>query len=261
MSEHKNPYEAPQANIPLNQSIEYTSLHSSHIIKNIKGLGIALIVLLTLNLLITATIAGVSFYAAEGFDNGDNVYFGSFGASTQLNTIISTVERLDIIVHILTIIIFCFWIHRAMNNSWYIKSQNQACILDSKHPLITPGWAIGWFFIPIAMLWMPFKGMYQIWQITFNNKLGVVLLRFWWAAFLIASLISNNLRHKDPETMSELATYSYMLSFSSASWVAAAVCLILIVRAISWKQTETMDKYYSPKATPSVHNSDSPYST
>ncbi|RYY09693.1 MAG: DUF4328 domain-containing protein, partial [Alphaproteobacteria bacterium] len=29
---------------------------------------------------------------------------------------------------------------------------------------ITPGWNVGWFFVPIANLWKPFEGIKEVWQ-------------------------------------------------------------------------------------------------
>ena len=74
------------------------------------------------------------------------------------------------------------WTFRAMKNvrqSGYVTT-------------VSPGWAVGWYFIPVAFLWMPFRGMAQIWRATFERApTGKTALpstmRWWWAFFLLSN--------------------------------------------------------------------------
>lgn len=56
----------------------------------------------------------------------------------------------------------------------------------------TPGWCVGWFFIPIACLWKPYQAMKEIWtssadplQFSVDRS---VLLPIWWALFLASNI-------------------------------------------------------------------------
>lgn len=49
-----------------------------------------------------------------------------------------------------------------MKNAWAIGGILQ--------PTMTPGWAVGFYFIPIALIWKPFQGMSQIWSATFEGQ-------------------------------------------------------------------------------------------
>jgi hypothetical protein len=53
------------------------------------------------------------------------------------------------------VVIFCIWIYRANYNA------RQLGATDMK---FSPGWAVGWYFIPIANLWKPYQAMCEIWQ-------------------------------------------------------------------------------------------------
>jgi len=55
----------------------------------------------------------------------------------------------------LTIIPFLMWVYRA---NW------NAHALGAVGMRYRPGWAVGWYFIPIASLWMPYRVMREIWQ-------------------------------------------------------------------------------------------------
>lgn len=77
------------------------------------------------------------------------------------------------------------WTYRAMKN-----------VRDMGHETtVSPGWAVGWHFIPVALLWMPFRGMAQIWRgsvhgaPTGEDKLPSSM-RFWWASWLFGNWFS-----------------------------------------------------------------------
>jgi hypothetical protein len=87
---------------------------------------------------------------------------------------------------VLGIIAFCLWIYRANRNLY-------------KHQLhgmeFTPGWSVGWFFIPIATFWMPFRAMREIWKgsTTIDNddekehwktNEPSSILGVWWALYV-----------------------------------------------------------------------------
>lgn len=61
---------------------------------------------------------------------------------------------------------------------------------------ITPGWNVGWFFVPIATLWKPFQGLREAWQASVSpNDPGSVavpvLMRWWWGLWLLTSVLGN----------------------------------------------------------------------
>ncbi|HET9863637.1 MAG TPA: DUF4328 domain-containing protein, partial [Steroidobacteraceae bacterium] len=58
----------------------------------------------------------------------------------------------------------------------------------------TPGWAVGWFFIPVASLWKPYQAMRSLWQMSRHvHKPGVQdtswVLPTWWALWLVSIFI------------------------------------------------------------------------
>ena len=78
--------------------------------------------------------------------------------------------------------IVCFmWIYRAMAIAHHITPTLS----------ISPGWAVGWFFVPIASLWKPYEAIAQIVEGIAGARMAATrsLVGWWWAAWLVRSLI------------------------------------------------------------------------
>ena len=82
-----------------------------------------------------------------------------------------------------TAVLVLVWIHRANYNA------RQLGATDMK---ISPGWAVGWYFVPVAWFWKPYQAMKEIWQASVNPKYwwrqsGSPLLTCWWSLCLLRS--------------------------------------------------------------------------
>ncbi len=51
---------------------------------------------------------------------------------------------------------------------WIYCANYNAHQLGATEMHFTPGWSIGWYFIPIANLWKPYQAMKEIWQVSAN---------------------------------------------------------------------------------------------
>ena len=51
------------------------------------------------------------------------------------------------------------WIHRANHNARQLGADDMR---------FTPGWAVGWYFVPIAWFWKPYQAMKEIWLASAN---------------------------------------------------------------------------------------------
>ncbi len=80
---------------------------------------------------------------------------------------------------VITAIVFLIWIYRSVFN---------ARILNLSVMNIAPGWAVAWFFVPIAFLWMPYLVVKRAWIATTNDhSVGFILI--WWLFFIANSLL------------------------------------------------------------------------
>jgi hypothetical protein len=87
----------------------------------------------------------------------------------------------QLLLFIVTGIVFLTWIYRANRNARALGAQGMR---------FTPGWTVGWFFVPIMSLWKPFQAMREIWQASVQpgNWQAVTtppLIGWWWAIYII----------------------------------------------------------------------------
>ena len=60
----------------------------------------------------------------------------------------------------------------------------------------TPGWSIGWYFIPIFTLWKPYQAMKEIWKAShepndWGNASTSSILGWWWFFWIVTNAIGN----------------------------------------------------------------------
>jgi hypothetical protein len=111
------------------------------------------------------------------------------------------------VLQIAATILFFFWLYRIQSNLIFLDNQNLE---------FTPGWAVGWFFIPIANLVKPYQVVREAWQASDPKTIGCeaatwsavssALLVGWWWAFHLAMAIGGNLLRiveGNPETVEQ----------------------------------------------------------
>jgi hypothetical protein len=122
---------------------------------------------------------------------------------------------------LLTYVVACFWIYNAACN---------ARAFGAKGLQITPGWAVGWYFIPVMCLFKPFQGMAEIWEASVSPASWQAqrtpgLLRVWWGAWLLTNLVGAVVSRFDGLRLQALA----------AAFDVVAVVLFL---TIVWRVTQ-----------------------
>jgi uncharacterized membrane protein len=106
---------------------------------------------------------------------------------------IGLIAILQLPIFILTVIFFLIWLHRSYKN---------LDPLGARHLEHTPGWAVGYWFIPILNLFKPFQVVRDIWNESdpdVDPEMGFLsggggtpaLLGVWWALWLSSNIIAN----------------------------------------------------------------------
>ena len=89
------------------------------------------------------------------------------------------------VLYLVTGVIVLCWIYRTNRNAWAAGDGAMT---------IRPGWAVGWFFIPVAALWKPFSAFHETWQVSHAAEEPwetPTLLRVWWGCWLFCAACSN----------------------------------------------------------------------
>ena len=93
----------------------------------------------------------------------------------------------QIVIFLVSGILILKWIYRANFN---------ARQLGASEMQFTPGWSIGWYFIPFANLWKPYQAMKEIWKASSNpqewrSQPVPSLLRWWWFFWIVSNMFGN----------------------------------------------------------------------
>lgn len=137
-------------------------------------------------------------------------------------------------------ILFLVWVYRANRN---------VHALGALELQFTPGWAVGWFFVPIANIWKPHQVMKEICKASKNPPLWAAqksdsIVDLWWALVLLSAFLSNlSFRlSMEAEQIDHFLNASRVTLFSDIIDLPHTVVTILLVGKILHLQTAFVTK-------------------
>ncbi|EIZ78778.1 hypothetical protein WSK_2826 [Novosphingobium sp. Rr 2-17] len=91
------------------------------------------------------------------------------------------------LLFLVCVVAVCLWVYRAHANL-------RAAGFEGLE--FTPGWAVGWFFVPFAFWFKPFQAMRQLWNASRLSPDGYSapadpLLTSWWGLWVVGNLFLN----------------------------------------------------------------------
>ena len=148
-------------------------------------------------------------------------------------SLIGILALLRIPLFISTVVFFLIWEHRAFSNLAALKTNNLE---------FSPGWAVGWWFIPFANLIKPFQAMRELWVESdpeVEEDLGFLsvspgaptIMIVWWAAWLLT-----NFTDRIANKMIESEFFPVAMITASLIEIVAAGLLIKIILEIVQRQ-------------------------
>lgn len=140
---------------------------------------------------------------------------------------------------------------------WYSRAYRNIAALGVSRPRWGRGWAVGYWFIPIANLFRPKQVMNDIWrgsdpQLSVNTanlqNLPVnPLLHWWWAAWLLSGWISNFAIRRafddQAPTIDNLQAQATGYVVTDVADLVVGVLAILVIRSITARQEERRRLY------------------
>lgn len=147
---------------------------------------------------------------------------------------------------IVTGIAFLKWTYRANLNCRGFGARDME---------FTPGWSIGFYFIPIMNLYRPYLAMREIWTVSDNpldwqDEPGGPLLAWWWTLWLVSSVlgqVSFRLSMR-AETIDSLQVSTVASIISNIVDIPLDIIAISLVSAIFVKQEHLVGKMSEPLA-------------
>lgn len=184
-------------------------------------------------------IANIAMFSVPSrtFDLGDN------DSLSLWELVLGLIALVFLPIFIFTVVTFLMWLYRTHTNLPALRS-------DSTE--FTPGWAVGWWFIPFANLVKPYQAVRNVWsesdpEVSAEDKnfLSSVqagapgFIMVWWGVWILGNIVSNISNRIDifakPELQSIAATIG---SIESAVWIAGSVLAIMVVSSITERQEQ-----------------------
>jgi len=126
-------------------------------------------------------------------------------------------------------VLFLIWLHDAMTRAHEL----------GWHPAMSPGWAVGWFFVPVASLWKPYQVMIAVWESSGNTDDGRV--GRWWTAWLFFTGFTTLIWVAGPADGNLTNGQVLCIFASSLLGAITAIMLALIIRKIDQTQKRAID--------------------
>ena len=143
-------------------------------------------------------------------------------------------------VYFSTVVVFAMWVYRANKNCRGFGAARME---------FTPGWAVGYYFIPILHLFRPFQSMKEIWKVSSNprhwpTETVPALVGWWWGLWIVANVMGNivvrlNMAADDVDSL-RIATQISIVS--SVVHVALVIAVVMVISRILAMQLRLIEE-------------------
>jgi hypothetical protein len=144
----------------------------------------------------------------------------------------------QLVTFVVSGILCLVWIHRMAFNSR----------IRARYAEYTPGWAVGWYFIPIALWWKPYQAMKEIWknsaeQAGPRGEEPRGLLGWWWTLWILVTQVSNAAFRTslNADTVEGLVTSTTVAVVGDVIQIPLCIVFILIVKRLTAMQEYAHD--------------------
>lgn len=177
---HPGPAPQPVPQAPVTASTPVETRQNEMGLKPLTGLTKTLRVLLMINIAAYAAAVLSGFFEYRAYmELPADVDLSETVIPAEIVTVI--IGLIQMILFIILAIIFLRWIYRMNKNLGALSGQPMR---------FTPGWSVGWYFIPFACLFKPYQAMKEIWQKSHKNRSDTSsILGLWWALWIVSSFL------------------------------------------------------------------------
>lgn len=130
---------------------------------------------------------------------------------------------------------------------WIYRAHRNLRLLQIPELKFTPGWAVGWFFVPFANMVKPYQAMRELWKASaygygqyWPAAETPLTLIIWWMVSLTSIILARiSVRITlDAETLDELISADVVILLSNGVDILAAVLTMVVVMRIYKAQEE-----------------------
>jgi hypothetical protein len=141
---------------------------------------------------------------------------------------------------LLNAVLFCCWLHRAAGN---LRA------LGARRLEFTPGWTVGWFFVPVANLVMPYRTVRELWLASrspagWDGRPVVLPVLLWWLAYVMTGFLGQ-IKHfmlLGAHGVADVLTASRVEMTGMVLFLLAALAFVNIVGCIGTAQAAARER-------------------
>lgn len=143
----------------------------------------------------------------------------------------------DVVIGIVGLIQFTmFFVVGPVFLRWIYKMNETLRTTCSDQMEFTPGWSIGWYFVPIANFFKPFQAMREIWLMSHKGvSASYSILGWWWFLWIVSNFVGRIVLRAatHAENAGDYATSSLVYLLSDGIDVALNVVALVMVTRIA----------------------------
>jgi len=128
--------------------------------------------------------------------------------------------------------------------AWLSRTVDNVPTLRAGRPLVTPQWAIGWWFVPFANLVKPYqivRDLHDRLATSISSGGGWIILA-WWVSWVLGTVVSQiAIRLPVPTTPDPLSTLFSVQALGYGLALLGAILAIVVVLRIQWRADERAD--------------------
>ena len=132
---------------------------------------------------------------------------------------------------------------------WIYQANQNARQFGAKDMAFSPGWSIGFYFIPIVSLWKPYQAMKEIWQASQNPANWPVekvssILGIWWFFWIANSIVGQAVFRlsRRAEEISEIMNVNLVSQASEVISIPLALVTWLMIKKVSNAQLAMQER-------------------
>ncbi|WP_394822720.1 DUF4328 domain-containing protein [Pendulispora albinea] len=160
-----------------------------------------------------------------------------------VKVLLISVGAIQKIITLLAIYFFLAWTRNAAHNVHAFQRSGLQ---------YTPGWCVGWFFVPLANFVMPYRVFSQIWSASEPERgIGIQfwrstpLLLVWWSSYVASRLVNVFASFLANGSLVGIGVVGLIDAVLTG---VAAVAIILVMREIEANQGKIAASFQSPTA-------------
>ncbi len=145
---------------------------------------------------------------------------------------------LYLLIFVVTAVIFLRWTYLSKRNVRFLGA-------DALE--FTPGWAVGWYFIPIATLWKPYQALKETFKAShpdftenWRQAPHPSIMPLWWTLWILGNFVGQAIFRTTlrAETIDEFLSSSRLTFFSDALDLPLGIVVIALVSKLQAWQSQ-----------------------